>query len=68
MGDEIILTTLRGSFRYIVDSTRVVEPDDIKVLAATTDNFLTLVTCYPVYFVGPAPQRLIVRAHRNSEQ
>ena len=67
-GDEIILTTLQGSFRYIVDSTRVVEPDYTRVLAATTDNLLTLVTCYPVYFVGPAPQRLIVRAHRNPEQ
>ena len=66
-GDEIIITTLQGSSRYIVDSTRVVEPDDIKVLAATTDNVLTLVTCYPIYFVGPAPQRFIVRAHRNSE-
>jgi sortase A len=66
-GDEITLTTLRGSFRYLVDSTRVVQPDDIKVLAATTDNLLTLVTCYPIYFVGPAPERLIVRAHRKSE-
>jgi sortase A len=66
--DEIILTTLQGSFRYVVDSTRVVEPDDIKVLAATTGNFLTLVTCYPIYFVGPAPERFIVRAHRNSEK
>jgi sortase A len=65
--DEIVLTTLQGSFRYIVDSTRVVEPDNIKVLAATTDNVLTLVTCYPIYYVGPAPQRFIVRAHRNSE-
>lgn len=66
-GDEILLTTLQGSFRYTVDSTHVVEPDDIKVLAATTDNVLTLVTCYPIYFVGPAPQRFIVRAHRNSQ-
>jgi sortase A len=65
--DEIILTTLRGSFRYTVDSTQVVEPDDIKVLAPTEDDFLTLVTCYPFYFVGPAPQRFIVRAHRIFE-
>jgi sortase A len=65
--DEIILTTLHGSFRYVVDSTQVVEPNDAKVLAATTDNFLTLVTCYPFYFVGPAPRRFTVRAHRISE-
>ena len=62
--DEITLTTLHGSYRYSVDSTQVVEPADIKVLSATAEDFLTLVTCYPFYFVGPAPKRFIVRAHR----
>jgi sortase A len=62
--DEITLTTLQGSCRYLVDSTQVVGPEDVKVLSATPDNILTLVTCYPFYFVGPAPQRFIVRAHR----
>jgi sortase A len=62
--DEITLTTLRGSYRYRVDSTQVVEPEDMEVLRATADDFLTLVTCYPFYFVGPAPKRFIVRAHR----
>jgi sortase A len=65
--DEITLTTLHGSFSYRVDSTQVVEPEDIEVLDATADDFLTLVTCYPFYFVGPAPKRFIVRAHRISE-
>jgi sortase A len=65
--DAITLTTLHGSYRYSVDSTQVVEPEDIKVLASTADDFLTLVTCYPFYFVGPAPQRFIVRAHRILE-
>ncbi len=65
--DEITLTTLHGPYRYRVDSTQVVEPEDIKVLAATRDDFLTLVTCYPFYFVGPAPQRFVVRAHRIPE-
>ena len=64
--DEITLTTLHGSFIYRVDSTLVVEPEDTEVLDATTDDFLTLVTCYPFYFVGPAPKRFIVRAHRIS--
>jgi sortase A len=64
--DEIHLTTLDGSFHYLVDSTQVVEPDDIKVLAPSADNILTLVSCYPFYFVGPAPNRFIVRAHRTS--
>jgi sortase A len=47
-----------------VDRTQVVEPDDVKVLRPTADDVLTLVTCYPFYFVGPAPKRFIVRAHR----
>jgi sortase A len=66
-GDEITLTTLRGAYRYSVDSTQVVEPEDIQVLAATRDDFLTMVTCYPFYFVGPAPKRFIVRARRISK-
>jgi sortase A len=65
--DEITLTTLHGSFSYRVDSTQVIEPKDTKVLDATADDFLTLVTCYPFYFVGPAPKRFIVRAHRIPE-
>jgi sortase A len=65
--NEITLTTLHGSYRYRVDSTQVVEPEDTKVLRATADDFLTLVTCYPFYFVGPAPKRFIVRGHRISE-
>ena len=65
--DQITLTTLHGSYRYRVDSTRVVEPKDTEVLSATAEDFLTLVTCYPFYFVGPAPKRFIVRAHRITE-
>ena len=63
--DEITLTTLNGSYRYRVDSFRVVEPEDIAVLDDSDDAVLTLVTCYPFYFVGSAPQRFIVRAHRS---
>ena len=62
--DEITLTTLSGSYRYRVDSTQVVEPEDTEVLDDSADAILTLVTCYPFYFVGPAPKRFIVRAHR----
>ena len=63
--DEITVTTLKGFYRYRVDSTRVVEPEDIAVLDDSDDAVLTLVTCYPFYFVGSAPQRFIVRAHRS---
>jgi LPXTG-site transpeptidase (sortase) family protein len=62
--DEVRLTTLRGSYRYCVDSIKVVEPEDTKALNHSDDAILTLVTCYPFYFVGPAPKRFIVRAHR----
>ena len=63
--DEITVTTLKGFYRYRVDSTRVVEPEDIAVLDDSDDAVLTLVTCYPFYFVGSAPQRFIVRAHMS---
>jgi len=62
--DEVTLTTLNGTYRYRVDSMKVVEADDIEVLNDSDESILTLVTCYPFYFVGPAPKRFIVRAHR----
>jgi sortase A len=65
--DDIRLTTLSGSYRYRVDFTKVVEPGDTEVLDNSDDAILTMVTCYPFYFVGPAPQRFIVRAHRVPE-
>jgi sortase A len=66
-GDEITLETLDGSYRYRVDFTQVVAPEDTEVLSGSDDATLTLVTCYPFSFVGPAPQRFIVRAHRIPE-
>ncbi len=65
-GDEITLMTLDGSYRYLVDTTQVVRPDDVQVLNNSNDSILTLVTCYPFYFVGPSPKRFIVRAHKIS--
>ncbi len=62
--DMITLTTLSGEYRYRVVSTKVVGPDDLWVLASSPNEMLTLVTCYPFYFVGPAPYRFIVRAER----
>jgi len=61
--DEITLTTLIGTYRYRVNFAKVVEPEEIWVLDHSDDAILTLVTCYPFYFVGPAPKRFIVRAH-----
>jgi sortase A len=67
LDDEITLTTLDGSYRYRVDSIKVVGPEDTKVLDYSSEDILTLVTCYPFYFVGPAPRRFIVRAQRISQ-
>jgi len=41
-----------------------VDPDDVSVLDPTPTRSITLVTCYPFYFIGSAPQRFIVRAVR----
>lgn len=60
--DAIELETLRGKELYHVARTWVVTPEDVSVLDATPKRSITLVTCYPFYHVGPAPQRYIVRA------
>lgn len=62
--DEINLMTLDGSYHYRVDSISVVGPEDTQVLDNSGGDILTLVTCYPFYFVGPAPRRFIVRAKK----
>jgi sortase A len=62
--DEIQLQTASGLVRYEVDWIEVVTPDEISVLAPSSDSVLTLVTCYPFQFVGSAPKRFIVRAHK----
>jgi sortase A len=63
--DEIELQTANGRFRYQVDWAKVVAPDDRTVLTSSTESALTLVTCYPFYFVGPSPKRFVVRAHQH---
>jgi sortase A len=63
--DEIQLQTASGLSRYAVDWAKVVANDDQSVLAPSKESALTLVTCYPFYFVGPAPKRFVVRAHKN---
>jgi LPXTG-site transpeptidase (sortase) family protein len=63
--DVIVLETPKGSFRYRVERTEVVEPTDVQVLHHTDDAELTLVTCYPFYFLGPAPKRFIIHARQT---
>jgi sortase A len=60
--DVIILKTLAGNRRYLVDSIRVVQPDNVTVLKNMDQRTLTLVTCYPFNFIGSAPLRFIVQA------
>lgn len=61
-GDVITMATPEGVFRYLVERTLIVEPEDVWVLDPTAQPSLTLVTCYPFTFLGSAPQRFIVRA------
>jgi len=60
--DTIRLTTTEGTDEYLVVSTKLVNPDDTTVLDHSSDHQLTLVTCYPFYYIGPSPQRFIVDA------
>jgi sortase A len=62
--DIVTLTTVGAAYRYRVVSTKVVDPSDVSVLNPSEDEILTLVTCYPFYFVGSAPERFVVRAER----
>jgi sortase A len=61
--DLIHFETLSGTHVYQVDSTHIVKPDDVGVLRPNGISELTLVTCYPFYYVGSAPDRFIVSAH-----
>jgi sortase A len=62
LGDEIEFTTAQRRFRYVVESIQIVAPNDMDVLQPNTGRDLTFVTCFPFYWAGPAPKRLIVRA------
>lgn len=63
--DEIVLETSHGEMRFLVNSTSIVKPSDIQVLLPAPNRDLTLVTCYPFYYVGNAPKRFIVHASRE---
>lgn len=60
-GDTIEIVTAGGVNKYVVDKISVVDPTDVSVLSATAQPSITLVTCYPFYFIGSAPQRYIVQ-------
>jgi sortase A len=62
VGDVIEIETAGRKDLYRIERTWVVTPDDVSVLDPTPTRTLTLVTCYPFYFIGSAPLRFIVRA------
>lgn len=75
-GDAIDVIGTRRTDRYIVDQILLVRPEDVSVLQPRSGPSLTLVTCYPFYYMGSAPQRYIVEAslstsspvHQDDEQ
>jgi sortase A len=64
--DTILLTTIAGVYHYKVERTEIVDPTDVQVLNRTKDSQLTLVTCYPFYYLGSAPKRFIVHTRLQS--
>jgi len=61
-GDRIQIDTATWRHAYIVESTEVVDPNETRVMESRGRRELTLITCYPFYFVGPAPRRFVVHA------
>jgi sortase A len=66
--DVIQFSTPNGRFNYEVESLTIVEVDNVGVLAPSGENSLTMVTCYPFSYVGPAPRRFVVTARQVSPQ
>jgi len=62
VGDTMELETLAGKETYRIEDIWIVKPEDVQVLDPTPGRAITLVACYPFYFVGSAPKRYIVRA------
>jgi sortase A len=64
LGDAITLKTPDGAFQYLVESTEIVPASNMEVLNASSDRILTLITCFPFDYIGPAPNRFVVRARQ----
>ena len=62
VGDDIEIQTTLGVESYAVTSITIIPKSDVSILEPTTEKTLTIVTCYPFYFVGHAPKRYIVKA------
>jgi sortase A len=63
-GDDVRVTAPHGRWDFRVTKAMIVDPGDVWVLEPTSTPTLTLITCYPFGFVGPAPKRFVVQAER----
>jgi LPXTG-site transpeptidase (sortase) family protein len=61
-GDRLRLETHHGILEYVVRETHIVDPDDVWVLNPSRTRMLTLITCHPFDFIGPAPRRYVIMA------
>ena len=68
VGDELSFTSKQETHTFTVTELSVVDPTDVSVLESTVNPTITLITCYPFYFVGSAPQRFIVRAELPADK
>jgi sortase A len=59
-GDVVLVQRNGKTYRYEVTAKKIVDPEDVSVVRPSKDNRLTLITCYPTYYIGPAPDRLVV--------
>lgn len=66
-GDEILLQTRKGTEIFRVSRIEIVAPETTSVLKRTAGSSITLVTCYPFFYVGRAPQRFVVEGHLQTE-
>jgi sortase A len=62
IGDALVLDSPSRQLSYTVVETRIVDPHNLEPLAPSSTRTLTLITCYPFWYIGPAPKRFIVRA------
>lgn len=60
VGDSIFILRGGRQFHYLVTQRKVVQPNDLSVLQPSKVSEITLITCYPTHFIGPAPQRLVI--------
>jgi sortase A len=63
--DKVLLQTASGVIGYEVDWIQITDPDDGGIVSSGSDSALTLVTCYPFRYIGAAPERYVVHAHRQ---